>query len=185
METPDVLETLAATPIWLRAGFAQLSEVSARLAPHPHAWSALEILAHLRASNAILAPRIMQVLCRPDAPLAGYDERIWARLEARAQLPLAVQLSAFEAHRAELVGLLRTLTPAEWALAGQHEVRGKLTVSDIATDLAQHEHEHQAQFQALLPESGSPLSLARPLHGAARPSRQSAPRARKHEWTER
>jgi hypothetical protein len=177
VETPDVIETLAATPIWLRAGFDHLSEAAARRAPRPHEWSALDILAHLRASDAILAPRIMQVLCRPDAPLAGYDERIWARLAARAHLPLAAQLAAFEAHRAELVGLLRTLTSAEWALAGQHEVRGQLTVRDIAADLAQHEQEHQAQFQALLSDSESLHSLAHPLHSGPCASDQSSPHA--------
>ncbi len=155
MDVVDVIESLAATPVWLRSGFAELSGTAAYRAPHPGEWSAQDILAHLRASDAILAPRIMQILTRPNAPLAGYDERVWAALAARARLPLSVQLAAFEAHRAELVSLLRTLTPAEWALAGQHETRGKLTVSDIATDLAAHEREHQLQFQALLSPSVS------------------------------
>jgi DinB superfamily len=146
MDTGEVISVLANTPIWLRRYLDALPEEAARRAPRRGEWSPAQILAHLRASDAILGPRIIRVLVRADSPLIGYDERAWAAISARAQLPLATQLTAFESQRAELVGVLRALKPDEWERAGLHEIRGRLTVAQIATDLAKHEQEHEAQM---------------------------------------
>jgi hypothetical protein len=150
MDTTLIIETLAASPLWLRSGFADLSDEDAWRAPAPGEWCAAELLAHLRASDAVLAPRIFQLLIRPDAPLTGFDERAWAEVASRAQLPIAQQLAAFEAQRAELVGVLRTLAIEEWDRRGQHETRGRLTLREIATELADHEREHRHQFEAVI-----------------------------------
>lgn len=135
MDIPDIVDTLSATPVWLAAGLRNLPEDLARQAPVSPEWSPIQILAHLRASDAIMAPRVVQVLTRPQAPLAGFDERAWARVVERAGLPLDTQLAAFQARRAELVGVLRALSAQEWEIAGQHETRGTLTIRTIATDL--------------------------------------------------
>lgn len=150
MDTHEIIAVLAATPSWLQAGLASLPEEAARQTPKAGEWSPAQIMAHLRASDAILAPRVFQLLTRANAPLTGFDERAWAEIAARAQLPLATQLAAFEAQRAELVGVLRTLTDAEWEIVGQHETRGALSLRAIAADLAEHEREHQPQLEAAL-----------------------------------
>jgi hypothetical protein len=111
-------------------------------------WSVREIVEHVRASDAIMTPRIYQVLARDRPPLPGFDERAWAALAARAEVPLDAQLAAFAIMRAELCGLLRTLSPAEWARSGVHEERGEVAVIDIARRIASHEDEHVAQVEA-------------------------------------
>jgi hypothetical protein len=108
------------------------------------------VLQHLAASNAILSPRLMQILVRPGTPMPAFDERVWASLAARAGLTLEQQLDLFAAQRAALVGLARTLTPAEWALEGEHEVDGRRSIRQIATHLAGHEQEHLEQLRALV-----------------------------------
>lgn len=150
MDTQELVETLAATPVWLRGCFLRLSEANARVSPGAGQWSAADVLAHLRASDAILAPRVFQILARHEAPLIGFDERAWAALAARAQASIAMQLAAFEAVRAELVGVLKTLSPGEWAAVGHHETRGALTVREIVEDLASHEREHRMQIETLV-----------------------------------
>jgi hypothetical protein len=147
METQEIIEALAETPGWLRAGLVSLPEDVAWEAPAADEWSPAQVIAHLRASDAILAARVFQLLTRANTPLAGFDERAWAEVAARAHLPLATQLTAFEAQRAELVSVLRTLTAAEWEIPGQHETRGTLTLRVIATDLAEHEREHRPQLE--------------------------------------
>jgi hypothetical protein len=150
METHEIIATLSSTPGWLRAEFSGLPDEVARHAPKAGEWSPAQVVAHLRASDAIVAPRVFQLLTRANAPLTGFDERAWAETAARAELPLATQLTAFEAQRAELVGVLRTLTDAEWEIVGQHETRGALSLREIATDLAEHEREHRSQLEAAL-----------------------------------
>jgi hypothetical protein len=162
MDKHEIIAALAATPSWLQVGLASLPEEAAWRAPNANEWSPAQILAHLRASDAILAPRVFQLLTRANTPLTGFDERAWAGIAARARLPLSTQLAAFEAQRAELVGVLRTLTDAEWEIVGQHETRGALSLRTIAADLAEHEREHQPQLEAALaavrPQSPSRVS---------------------------
>jgi hypothetical protein len=147
VESDRNVEALAATPAELRELLAR-AEARPR-APEAGQWSALEVLRHLLASDAILSPRVMQILVRPGAPLAAFDERAWAELAARAGLTPAQELDLFAARRAALVGLLRTLTPAEWAHEGEHEVAGRLSVARIVAHLAEHEREHLAQLGEL------------------------------------
>jgi hypothetical protein len=150
MEIPEIIDTLEATPRWLSAACEGKAEEVLRRRPRAREWSAAELLAHLRASNAILAPRVYQVLTRSHAPLTGFDERLWAQVAARARLAVKTQLAAFEAQRAELVALLRTLTPQEWEADGLHETRGPLTVQAIVAEIAEHEREHEAQMRAIV-----------------------------------
>lgn len=173
MDTVEMIEALAATPGWLRQAVAAVLPNLAARAPAPNEWSAADLFAHLRASDAILAPRVYQLLTRPGAPIAGYDERIWARVTGRAKLPILTQLTTFEAQRAELVGVLRTLTPKEWQIGGVHETRGQLTVLDIATDLARHELEHRAQLERIIVAIVGPTDGPRPIPA----SRPREPRA--------
>ena len=108
------------------------------------------MVAHLVAADAILAPRLVQILVRPGVALPAFDERVWAEVTARAGLTLDQRLDLFAAQRAALVGLARALTPAEWALEGQHEVAGPRSVRQIAAHMAEHEREHVDQLRALV-----------------------------------
>jgi hypothetical protein len=113
-------------------------------------WSARDVVLHLRASDAIIAPRIMQILVRERPPLAGFDEQAWAAVLAGAEVPLDAQLAAYAVCRTELVGVLRRLDDAQWQRAGVHEERGELRVLDICEWLAEHEAEHIAQLEAIV-----------------------------------
>jgi len=77
------------------------------------------------------------------------DGHRWAALLTRARLPVDQQVAAFAARRRELVGLLETLGPPEWATAGEHELQGELTVRGIAEHAAVHEQEHLAQIETV------------------------------------
>jgi DinB superfamily len=162
MDTPQILGTLADTPRWLRAGLSQLTEAEALRPPRPGEWCLADIVAHLRASDAILAPRVYHVLVRDQPPLIGFDERAWALIAATAQTPLMSQLDAFAGLRAELLGVLRALDASAWSRYGIHETRGRLTLRETATDLATHELEHRTQWDAVLVALGA--------SGAADPS---------------
>lgn len=175
MEIPEVIEALANTPVWMRMAIDGLPPEAVAWPPGPDEWSAADLLAHVRASDAVLSPRVFQLLIRPSAPLAGFDERRWALVAGRANVPISGQLTAFQLHREELVGVLRTLTPNEWQLTGAHETRGALSIRDIATELASHELEHRAQLEDILRKYGVPTALAAT---DAAPSGLTPPRSR-------
>src|SRR5262245_8539573 len=149
MEANRIVDLLAATPARLRELVAGVDD-GGSAAPAGEEWAPLDVLAHVVAANAILAPRLLQILVRPGVTLPAFDERRWAELTARARLTPAALLDLFAAERAALVGLARTLTPAEWALEGQHEVARARSVRQIAAHMAEHEREHIAQLRALV-----------------------------------
>lgn len=146
-ETTTLIARMQSTPQRLRAAVRRM-QGDALTASRDGGWSVREIIEHVRASDAIIAPRVYQLLVRDRPPLTGFDERAWAALTARAEVPLDAQLAAFAITRAELCGVLRTLSPADWERAGVHEERGEIAIIDIARWIAGHEDEHVAQVEA-------------------------------------
>ena len=146
----DVFSRLDRSRAALGAAVESIAPPLRQQRPDADRWSAAEVLEHLFAADAILAPRLLQILVRPGVALPAFDERVWATLVARAGLTLAQRLDLFAAQRAALVGLARTLTPAEWALEGEHEVAGRRSVHQIASHLVGHEQEHVEQLRALV-----------------------------------
>lgn len=176
MDTAQSLVTLADTPTWLRAGLSGLSDAQMHRAPQPGEWCLVDILAHLRASNAILAPRVYHVLVRDQPPLIGFDERAWAVTVARAGLHPMVQVELFAGLRAELVGVLRTLDEAAWDRVGAHETRGRLTLREIVIDLAEHELEHYQQWNAARIALGYIIPQPPPISAIRHAGRVRSPR---------
>src|ERR1700730_4719456 len=124
-------------------------QLSAR--PFDEAWSAEELFEHVRASEAIVAPRILQLLVQgPGLAGTSFDERRWAIVAGRAQLPLDDRLALFELRRRELVALLRDLTAEEWSRRGDHPQLGRLSVADLCEGMAGHEEEHCRQLAEIV-----------------------------------
>lgn len=147
--TDDALfADLDATPALLRTAFAAFAASGDRAttAPAGGEWSLADLLNHLRASDAIISTRVYQVLTRDGAHLLGFDERVWGDLYKAAAIDPRAQLEQFALRRAEFVGILRALTPEQFARAGRHEERGLMTITDLCQMLADHEADHRAQI---------------------------------------
>jgi hypothetical protein len=92
---------------------------------------------------------VYALLVRDDPPLAAYDDRRWAEVAGYEQADFQSSLAAFTLRRAELVALLRRITPADWQRTGLHEAHGLISVLQVVTHLVEHEEEHCAQLEAL------------------------------------
>ena len=149
-EPATLVEQFAAAPS--RIAQAADGHEAARLhqAPAPGEWAPRDILAHLRASDDILAPRLIQILVRDQAPLPAFDERLWAEVVGYGALDFSSLLATFAARRTELAAMLNRLNPEDWQRAGLHEERGKRTVLQLLRVLVTHEAEHVEQIEALL-----------------------------------
>lgn len=145
----DIIAALANAPDRLQAIVAMLGPKGLVWSPAADEWSARALIDHIMASDRVLVPRILLILTRPEAPLTMIDERLLAAVTARARLSLAVQLRRFTAGRAELIGILRTLTSAEWESVGLHEQSGPMSVRVIARHTAVHELEHIAELERI------------------------------------
>ena len=148
---PDEVESLLARLAWLPArlgaAFARLEGGEPPIPLPVGEWGPRQVLAHVRASGEILAPRIFHVLVRDNPLLPAYDQDRWALVAGYESLPAAELLETLRLQRVELVHALRALPPADWHRTGTHEARGPLTVLQLATALADHEEEHCIQLE--------------------------------------
>ena len=146
----QLLRDLEATPVRLEELFAGRDDAALRARAGTDNWSALDVLIHLRASDEIIAPRLVQLLVRDEPPLPAFDERRWADVVGYDAFPPALLLARFAARRDELLHALRRCAAAAWERTGRHEEDGSLTLWTIASRLAAHEAEHLTHLTHLL-----------------------------------
>jgi hypothetical protein len=144
-----LVERLASTPQRILNAVSGWSEAQIHGTPAESEWSAADILAHVRASDDIMAYRVYAMLARDVPPLPAYDERRWAEVGGYSQMHFRVSLDTFTKRRAELVALLRRIAPEDWERVGTHEARGPLTLREVVTGLVEHEEEHAGQIEKL------------------------------------
>lgn len=166
-EIEDLLTRLEETParLWAAVAGCSQDELAARPASSgpggagvddEASWSALDVLAHLRASDDILAPRLIAMVVREEPLLPAFDERRWSAIMGYAAADAERLLTAYAAKRAELVGMLRRLAPSDWRRAATHEARGRITLLETARHLADHEAEHCLQLESALAAARTP-----------------------------
>ena len=68
----DLVERLAATPGRIAAMAAGRSPEALSAAPDDGEWSAVAVLAHVRASDDILSPRLVAILVREEPTLPAF-----------------------------------------------------------------------------------------------------------------
>jgi hypothetical protein len=113
-------------------------------------WSAHEILAHVRASNEILTPRVYQTLVRDNPPLPSFDERKWVEVCGYDQQSIDVLFERISSQTQELIHVLRRAPESAWQRSGNHEERGSITVEQLVVHLVAHEEEHIDEIDRLL-----------------------------------
>lgn len=116
--------------------------LQAEASAHP---AGLEV-ARVRAADDILEARIIQVLVRDSTPLIGFDENVWLDVAGYGSMPVSDLLHTMMLKRKELINALRLVAPDGWERTGTHEVRGAMSVFEIATQLAELEDEHLSRI---------------------------------------
>jgi hypothetical protein len=148
-EIRDLIDRLAGVPNRLGQAVADWDEDTPSARRSPGDWSAVEALAHLRASDDIVSPRFAMILVRERPPLSAFDERRWAEVAGYGQMGFHAALTGFAMRRAELVAMLRRVAPDDWARVGVHEVAGEISLLALLRGLVEHEEEHCAQVERL------------------------------------
>ncbi len=143
-----VLARLAAAPVRLAAALSRMEDADSVMGGVPGEWSPTEVLAHMRASQDILEPRILQILVRDNPPLSAFDERRWEEVSHYAAAPIIDSLETLRLRRNDLLRALRAIPAGDWERTGIHEARGPQSVLQIATHIADHDDEHIAQIES-------------------------------------
>jgi hypothetical protein len=145
------LKMLAGTPrrVERLAGGATAKQEASR--PSPEKWSAREIVCHLADCELVYGQRYRKIIAEPGAALVAFDQDAWAgNLQYRAQ-PVKGTLAVFKALRGGNIALFKRIPRAAWNQAGNHPHYGVLTLRQLVVHMADHDRNHLAQLERLLP----------------------------------
>jgi hypothetical protein len=147
-EINTLIARLDVSPSRFAAALAQLEAADSVENVWPGEWSAAEVLAHVRASQDIMEPRIFAILVRDNPTLLAFDDRKWAEAARFSSIAPLESLDNMRQRRKELIRALRGAAPADWERTGTHEAKGPQSVLQIARAIADHEAEHLEQINS-------------------------------------
>lgn len=126
--------------------------------PGPDAWSAQEIVAHLRACADLWGKSIDRMLSEDHPTIRYVSPRGWIRKTTYLQANFADSLREFSTQRARLHATLSRLAPRDWGRGATFTgtTRGReATVLDYARRIADHEAIHMDQLRrTIVPAKG-------------------------------
>jgi DinB superfamily len=121
---------------------ARATPAALEMRPRPEEWSARENLAHLARHHAVFLERFQRLLTEDRPALGRYraeEDPEWA---AWSGLPRDAVLDRLRTLRAELVAIVRSLSPADCARTGLHPAFGEMDVAGWLDFFLLHEAHH-------------------------------------------
>lgn len=155
----DLLALLAAAPARLAAAAAGVAPDLLRRPPAEGEWSAVEVLAHLRACADVWGGCVATLLAADEPTIRAVNPRTYVERTDYPSLDFATSLAAFTAQRDDLLRTLTALADADWTRAATVTGAGRplrRTVLSYVEWLATHERTHVKQVErAVRAVSGS------------------------------
>jgi hypothetical protein len=170
-DVDELLHALAETPCHVESITHGLDDARLQRRPGPAAWSANEILAHLRACADVWGGSIAAMIARDHPTLRYVSPRTHMRKTSYATLPFRPSLAAFSVQRNDLVQALTALDLAGWSRGATFTgtTRGReATILSYVRRIVEHEQEHREQLEATLGH-GIPRGSARSACQSAGP----------------
>jgi len=121
-----------------------------RKRPAPDKWSASEIVAHLGDAEIVIGFRMRLILGAPGTPIAAFDQDAWAASGHYEKRDPRRSFEQFRVVREANLGLLESLTPAQWKQYGMHAERGRESIEDIVRLTAGHDVNHLQQIERIV-----------------------------------
>ncbi len=153
LTSEQVLTALAGTPPRIAALTAGLGPPQWRTPPPDGGWSAIEMLAHLRACADVWGDCIAAMLAHDRPTLRAVDPRTWIKRTDYLDQAGEPSLHAFATQRTALLAVLEPLAPEGWARAAIVTGAGKpldRTVLFYARWMATHEQPHLKQLDRVV-----------------------------------
>ena len=141
----EIIKTLRATPVVLRALVEEIDDARLRRRPAPGEWAIIEVVGHLADTEERALARVRRMLAEEDPELAPFDQEALA--EQRHDLGLDLEeLARLEELRRQHLAELAALDGSGWDRTGRHGEHGELSVELYETYVAAEEVDHLAQI---------------------------------------
>jgi hypothetical protein len=146
----EIVKTLRATPVVLRALVYEVDGVGLRRRPGPGEWAIIEVVSHLADTEERALGRVRQMLTEDNPQLEPFDQEALAVQRRYLDLDLQAELARLEELRGQHVALLEAVDGPGWERTGRHGEHGELTLELYETHVAAEEVDHLAQIARLL-----------------------------------
>ena len=145
------LARLERTPTELARLMRGQTDAALSLRPAPDAWSAKEVVCHVRYAEEHLSGWMALILFNDDPVLidTGTAAR-WAVDRQYARQHAGAAWDAFGRRRDETLALLRALTPKQWEQSGRHARMGRPSIDRLLSLMAWHDDNHVDQLRRAL-----------------------------------
>lgn len=148
----QLLAALADAPPRIAEFTVGLRPAQLQTAPNPGAWSANEVLAHLRACADVWGECMVTILNQETPTIRAVNPRTWIKGTDYLEQAFQPSLQAFAAQRTALLARLEPLPPESWLRSATVTGAGKLlvrTVHAYAQWMAEHERPHLKQIKRI------------------------------------
>jgi DinB superfamily len=150
VEGKDPLEVQRKTPELLADLIVSAPEKQLYERPAPDKWSVAELLTHFADAEIVSTWRYRQIIEHDGCSLPGYDQELWHELGDYPTRTPEDSLLLFRLLRETNLQMFAKLTPEEWQRHGIHAERGRMTVADLARQIAGHDLNHLEQIRKIL-----------------------------------
>lgn len=148
--TPEqILTLLRESPASIAAVSAGATPAQLRTPPSEGEWSAVEILAHLRACGDMWGDAIRRIVDEDRPAFKATNPRTWMKQTDYPTLEFAPSFAAYREQREEVLALLEGLSDEAWERTATVRVAHatyERTVYYYAEALARHEQPHIKQI---------------------------------------
>jgi hypothetical protein len=142
----EIIKTLRATPVVLRALVEEIDDARLRRRPAPGEWAIIEVVGHLADTEERALARVRRMLAEDDPELAPFDQEALAEQRHDLELDLEEELARLEELRRQHLAELAALDGSGWTRTGRHGEHGELSVELYETHVAAEEVDHLAQI---------------------------------------
>lgn len=122
------------------------------------AWTIQQLIVHLMESHLIAADRMRRIIAEDHPTLIGYDQDKFLRNLHPEKLDIATVCEAFRLNQLLMAEVLRNTPDAEFARAGMHNERGRLTLEQMVRGYVDHLDNHLKFLHAKRKAMGKPLA---------------------------
>lgn len=110
--------------------------------PVPGTWSIRQIISHLMDSDLIAADRMKRVVAEDNPLLTNYDENRFVQTLRYESASPEDMTEVFRLNRVITAHVLRGVDETAWSRTGTHNVRGKLSLTDLVRGYSDHLDHH-------------------------------------------
>ena len=148
-EREAAVESIAATPMRLRAALLGLTQEQLDTPYRPGGWTVRQLVHHIADSHMNAYLRFKWAMTEDNPTIKTYEEALWAELEDGRSTPAEVSLALIEALHDRWVRLLRSMKPEDFARTLTHPEHGPMSMDSLLGIYHWHGKHHVAHVTEL------------------------------------